>query len=1019
MCNAMAKRTDLVHGNFPDPPSVKTERFVRNSIIIPYMKAVAAGNPPPTAMTTYMNHFKVRFHVTRDIYHRIKQALQASAKQPLLEQLGQVQQERDEAPPAASNAAQAIKELTEKHEALHAETEALRAKLHEAVQDRAREQARVLEARAEADAAAEALREHKNADRRPPPPDLNTRVAAVREAIFIRLHRKAAFYKYYHMKAGRLDPRLFAELLSTEATRTLSSVADLAWASTGEIVPQRVGGVDIFLCGNKGSSDFQNRWTKDGAGIHSPSDTFPSIQPTPTGDTFVFAHLSDAWLVRTTELATGADGRPGIVESRFSTATFPWALQGNAVALPLIVPLPRWAPGSNVTKGVSEDVARAIVASVSMLRSDIERSSLSTAEVNTILGVPSDLRMPAASAARRPQLPHNGTLSFPAIQEWTVQRRVAAAGASLLTPAAWELMNRLGAPCTRTAIGTWQVHISALQNLREAGMLQADAMADDEAREWHQYYRVPPVDCGECVSLLHDVAHAIDRTRLLQADLGVRRDTSALHVSLLRVETDQPLHVEVSDQPHAFQSLSTPIPTSREGRPRFPVGLHRPTSVRDLPLDRGRGHVLDTTSVDLLRTMDFDFQRLPIVSRAITPIGTSTVLPHTVVHGGPAPLYGGMVRAVLQWATVPETAQLFAYNVAEECNADGQIIAARRSTDPLWRARIGQGLPPGEEDTIAHDALCLREQREAARVHGGLLLRGAVSAANKNVDLELTASGGLYIFDTEPALLDALRAACGRSLPGPGTKKWTKDTVGDTTTYYTLFKGVKFTPHGRKNATRQQYSPMPALFAAFSKAFVDLNEARLAFLIDSPEPWRTAYAEGRLFGGFVSAQYGYGRPPADFHMDNLSDGLLIIVINVGTQPKLTAFQDRASSHEDEWTTHEVPYLPGQGYMANVGVIAHRVTPQQEQAHRGSSWQNSDMTLIFRTALKKKEHEQACSLVETNAEAQASGDPANGPREESPFAKFLRTIAERTTDGWEIPTLVEVNARRQNARLSHK
>jgi len=85
------------------------------------------------------------------------------------------------------------------------------------------------------------------------------------------------------------------------------------------------------------------------------------------------------------------------------------------------------------------------------------------------------------------------------------------------------------------------------------------------------------------------------------------------------------------------------------------------------------------------------------------------------------------------------------------------------------------------------------------------------------------------------------------------------------------------------------------MFAAFSKAFVDLNKSLLAFLEKSPEPWKTVYHKWRLFGGFVSAQYYDGQAPFGFHQDNFSDGLLIIVVNIGTQPKLTKFQNRYTS----------------------------------------------------------------------------------------------------------------------------
>jgi len=49
-------------------------------------------------------------------------------------------------------------------------------------------------------------------------------------------------------------------------------------------------------------------------------------------------------------------------------------------------------------------------------------------------------------------------------------------------------------------------------------------------------------------------------------------------------------------------------------------------------------------------------------------------------------------------------------------------------------------------------------------------------------------------------------------------------------------------------------------------------------------------------------------------------------------------------------------------VANVGVVAHQVVPQAK-APVEPTWRNSDMTLIFRTTLSKKEHNNTYRLIQ--------------------------------------------------------
>ena len=1023
--DAMNKRLDGARrqGVIPSVPTRKTEKFFKTNIIGPYMKAAneSPKSYPPPQMTTFMNHFKYTFHVKPDTYKAWKTQCTGTvgSQTPLVDRVARAAIELSVVRAQAEDNRKAADLLRNTCSSLVAEKDTLQRELQAAKED-AKSQARALqnvmrsimrEQRSETQAQVVSV-----ADRgRDAEAEADTRLNAIEGAIFIRLHRKVARFKQYHLRAGRLDPRLFVELLSREAMAKMVSVTSLEVDTKGKVTtPQRLSGVHIFLCGGKGSTTFKATGTRDGAGMEVPTDVFPDVVTSPTGDMFVFAYLTDVWVVPATEAATGIDGRPGLVERSFSTKTFPWALQGSAIALPVTVTVGTWSTKDNVKKGVETSVAHDIAWSLRLLTQRPTRGAplFQDQTTNVILDAPTDLFMPAATVTPAPIRCQASVTSTPTVWGWTMQRRIAAAKASLLSDAAVELMQDANATVLHTAAGTMMVPIGKLFELHDSGRLKTNDAVRGEVTAWHAYYRVPAVTLGECVSLLVGVARAADRTQLLQANLGVRRTNDKLHIVLLRVVDDQPLHVEVADKPHAFQSLNTPIPTSRQTRPRFPVGLQRPTTVKGLPWRPLDGGDLSETALGALRRLSFDLKRLPNVSEAISPIGTSTVLPSTAVHGGPAPLYEGTVRAVLQWATDREDAQEFAYSIAEAYGADKSVIDTLRADDPVWEFRTDRGLTTNrqrEQEAILEGLDRARKKRGARQVRHGLRLHGAIRVSESD---EVVSAGGVSTFDLEPDLLALLRDACDECLPqSVKSRRWKTDrSAPPLATHSTLFRAVDFQPQGRGDSRDLKYADMPPVFTAFLKAFHAVNTCRLSFLDTAPEPWRTAHAEQRIFGGFAAVHVYAGKAPQFFHNDNPTDGIVAITVNVGTRVKHVHFQDRETKSEAAWKTHEVTSLPGQGYVANVASISHKVVPDVASAPEKTvlGWWGSDATIIFRTALKEKEHKKVCELME--ARAQVQGIRVLEPKvEHAKLDEFLRTFAQRTADGWEIPTYAEVRA----------
>ena len=413
MCSVMEQKLENARmgaGEPPKIPSANTRKFFKHSVIRPYKEAHRSGNYPTPTMSTYMNQFKVKFNVTPAIFKELQQEYDGSLAVPVRTELTKAQEALEAANKKATEYERQL-DLTKVTIAnLVAKEAAYTKELQVAVTARAQIEAR-------ATACEVRLREvcmqlGVSAEMVDPgdvndglsvvDPTDNPQTRAIRKAIYIRLHRKVAQFKHHHLKAGRLDPRLFVELLSTQALTLLAGLASFENKKA-----QCLAGLHVFLCGGKGSTSPKPSLTTDKTGIHVPADVFTDVDTSDKGEAFVFAYLTDIWLVPAAEAATGIDGRPGLVERSFNCKAFPWSLQGSAITLPAAVEF-EWFGQENVVRGFGNKetgiaVARDIARSLNLMQRPCQGAPLfPDPPVNVVLGAPTDSFLPAGARQTRP-----------------------------------------------------------------------------------------------------------------------------------------------------------------------------------------------------------------------------------------------------------------------------------------------------------------------------------------------------------------------------------------------------------------------------------------------------------------------------------------------------------------------------------------------------------------------------------------------------------------------------------------
>ena len=887
---------------------------------------------------------------------------------------------------------------------------------------------------------------------------------ALRKCVCVRVHQSVASFKYNNLKNGRIDARLFTELFSKYAIKTVLKACHTTDLSNPPAEPLHLKGETILILGGKGTTAFKHT-------SHGMFDTSVPPNPEEQGAITVVGLMHEPWIC-TRETMTVPMGTHDLVDHTFpfvaGTNEWTYALQGPIVYPPNQAAVTWVNPGRESifsASGMPDEHVDCVIKALRSWPKYEGPEDEAHCYCPILADAPDRVLASIAGSYVAPQL---GEVIWKGLTSWmAVPYRyrilmVTAAMQSVLSPDAIDLWHPWGKeltsdgevvshhpPTGETAHGTSQTQLSRLQSMYERGDYKEDAAtktkAEAECALWHSYYRVNPRPLQDCVKFLLSVATGIDvtnhATRLAQARVESEEPTP-IDVVALKIADSQPLHCEVKQLPqypsetwdrgytlldrmHFFQALCIEADEERATRARTPFG-RCPTTIVKRPTQLPRfDHPVNEDTLPRLRSIDYDFRLLENQPGQTAPAGTVGLATSYVIHGGRAPLTPGAHRLVLQFANETEYGQVFAWTLAnwDSEHASDSVVVDRMGQDLRWRDRGFNSSTIDKQMEAEADVRAkriMKEKEATQQLRQGVYV-GLVTGLTPDgkSETETARDGGVALSFIQPGLLSMMRRSVD-AVRDPGL--W--DLTGDRTS-----ASVRIRTAGPARWTfpsSGEARPDPT-WTAFVHIFKTVNPRLCNLLASAPQPYNTMFKDGRLpFGHVQLHAYGSNHTLPDYKA--VANCPIALDVMLGTRRR----DYRVSTDNSTYGGHQ---LGGSVRIHTASVLRHKEAHVVEGPARTGeqlkTWADTNLVAKFRPTWTREEEPWILKIQtllsmspEQLEDAEATlttrwGTPPDRPANDALWlartwtcygeahARFNDKLAQLLANGLNVPTEAEV------------